>query len=230
MALLPDEAVLVPVYDGGEAFRRFLPELLAAAGADRVLVVDDGSSDGSGDAAAGLGAEHVLRLSPNRGKGAAVEAGLRWWRDRGAARVATLDADGQHPASVLPALFAESRRRDAGVVVGARDLESPEMPPARRFSNRTTTRMLSFLAGTPLFDSQCGCRCYATRLVDRGLLPESGRFAWESEILVLAARAGETIASVPIPVLYAEGGPSHISHVRDTLRFLALWLRLALKR
>ena len=58
----------------------------------------------------------------------------------------------------------------------------------------------------------------------------SGRFAWESEILVLAARSGETIASVPIPVLYAEGGPSHISHVRDTLRFLALWLRLALKR
>ena len=88
--------------------------------------------------------------------------------------------------------------------------------------------MLSALAGVPLFDSQCGCRCYSSRVATRGLFPESGRFAWESEVLVLAARAGERIERIPIPVVYAPRGESgsHISHVRDTLRFLKLWFRL----
>ena len=65
-----------------------------------------------------------------------------------------------------------------------------------------------------------------------GLFPKSGRFAWESEVLVLAARAGERIERIAIPVLYAARGESgsHISHVRDTLRFLALWVRLLFSR
>ena len=223
----PEEVVLVPVYRGGAAFARFLDDLLGRVSPDRVLVVDDGSDDGSAETALARGA-NCVRFPENRGKGAALEAGLRWWAERGALRIATLDADGQHPASVLPELFARARETDAGVVVGARDLESAKMPRARRFSNRTTTAMLSALAGVPLFDSQCGCRCYSSRAATRGLFPESGRFAWESEVLVLAARAGERIERIPIPVVYAPRGESgsHISHVRDTLRFLKLWFRL----
>jgi len=220
-----EEVVVVPVYQGGEPFQKMLQELLNYVGPQSVLVVDDGSSDNTSKIALEHGV-HLLRFENNRGKGTALEAGLRWWCERGAERVVTIDADGQHPPELVKALFEKSKFSQAGIVVAARNLKSREMPVHRMLSNRITTRMLSLLAGVPLFDSQSGFRCYHRRIIDQNIFPKSGRFAWESEMLVLVAQRGEGVESISMPVLYSKNSISHIAHFKDTLRFIKLFLRL----
>lgn len=190
-----------------------------------VYVVDDGSTDRTADVAAEAGAA-VVRHEVNRGKGAAMESGAARAGADGFEAVAFLDADGQHDPAELPALLAAAEA-GADVVVGCRRLDG-KMPLVRRLTNRFTSWVLSRLAGRRLSDTQSGFR--VVRLAAWGRMrPSSGRFAAESEMLVLAGRAGLRIAEAPISTIYG-GETSHINPVRDTWRFFALVFRLAWSR
>ncbi len=217
MAVIPAWQAEATVGAVVEGVRRAVPEIT-------VLVVDDGSTDRTSHAARGAGAD-VIRHEVNRGKGAALQTGFDEAVRRGAERILTLDADGQHdPAYAGPLLRALD---GSDVVIGSRDRDRSGMPWIRRATNTVMTAIVSSLAGTKIEDTQSGYRAVSASVLAR-VRPQSSRFEYESEFLIEAGRKGFTIGSVPIPTLYNAPG-SHIDPVRDTVRFLRLlcrrWIR-----
>jgi glycosyltransferase involved in cell wall biosynthesis len=187
-----------------------------------VLVVDDGSEDGTGRAAREAGAA-VVRHDVNLGKGAALKTGFDYAAGHGYDAIVTMDGDLQHDPAAIPA-FLEALRSDRGdIVVGSRMRAVGDMPGIRVWTNRTTSRVVSRLAGQDIPDSQSGFRIMRTSAV-AGLPLVTRRYDTESEVLIRAARRGARIASIPIESIYT-GGVSHINPCVDTLRFLRLVLR-----
>jgi glycosyltransferase involved in cell wall biosynthesis len=187
-----------------------------------IVVVDDGSSDSTADVAAAYSSSgvHVVRHTENRGKGAALMTGLTYARDTlGLEWVITLDADGQHLPDDLEGFLSASPLQTTGILAGVRQRQGTPMPWHRRFSNASTTWLISRLAGVPVFDAQCGYRAYRLELT--AILPPVGRFEWESQAMIVAARRGWAIEPVPVKTIYSGEG-SHMNLVRDTLRFLRM--------
>ena len=187
-----------------------------------VLVVDDGSTDRTGDEARAAGA-HVARHEENRGKGEAIKTGIAAARDGGYDSVLTMDGDGQHAPSAIPDFIAAMESGEWDIVVGSRMSDVGEMPSLRVWTNRTTSRIVSMLAGQPIPDSQSGYRIHRTSvLADLELV--SSRYDLESEILIRAGRRGYRIGSIPIESIY-EDSESHINPFVDTFRFIRLVVR-----
>jgi glycosyltransferase involved in cell wall biosynthesis len=181
-----------------------------------VLVVDDGSSDATADAARVAGAE-VLTHAVNRGKGAALVTAFGTLFGRGFEAVITLDADGQHLPEEIPVLL-EAAASGADLVLGTREHLFAEMVPARRVANRLSSWAISWAAGQPLADVQTGFRLYTRRLVEKTGFPEP-RFDAESAVVVRAARRGFTIVTVPVRLGFADGRTtSHFRPLVDSMR------------
>ena len=165
----------------------------------------------------GAGAD-VLRQVPNQGKGAALRAGFRQALEGGSAAVLTLDADGQHDPTCIPAFLEARRSRHAPLIIGQRDFS--QMPLSRRLANNLGTWTFSWAVGRQIADNQSGYRLIARPLLPRLLESEEAGFEFEVEMITLAIRAGLLIDWVPIPTIYADQG-SHIrpfAHVTNFLR------------
>ena len=181
-----------------------------------VVVVDDGSTDGTASIAEAAGAT-VIRQIPNAGKGAALRAGFRHALAAGAAAVVTLDADGQHDPDEIPRFLDAYAASRPALIIGQRDLAS--MPPVRRVANRAGGGALALALGRTVPDNQSGYR-----LLDRSLLralldsDETG-FEFEVEMIARCVALGLPMASVPIRTIY-DGAPSHIRPVRHLREFL----------
>lgn len=184
-----------------------------------VVVVDDGSSDATAEVAAAAGAR-VERLPANRGKGYALAHGIERALALEPAAVLLLDGDGQHDPGDVPALLAAWDRGGVELVVGSRMGDTESIPAARYWTNRIGSKILSWMTGWEIEDSQSGFRLVAADLLRRMPLVARG-YAVESEMLIKAAHRGARLAQVPIRTIY-EGGPSHYRPVLDTVR-ISLW-------
>jgi glycosyltransferase involved in cell wall biosynthesis len=194
---------------------------------EEVLVVDDGSTDGTGDAARAAGAE-VVTHAANRGKGAGLVTAFRTLFARGCDAVVTLDADGQHLPEEIPRLL-ETASGGADLVLGTRDHLFAEMVAARRVANRLSSWAISWAAGQPLADVQTGFRFYTRRLVEATGLPET-RFDAESAVVVRACRRGFRIVTVPVRLGFADGRTtSHYRPLVDSLRIARSVMRARLE-
>jgi glycosyltransferase involved in cell wall biosynthesis len=213
-------AAVIPAWDAAGTVGAVVRGLREALPDATVIVVDDGSSDDTGDRARGAGAL-VLRHPLNQGKGAALQTGFDEAVRLGADVVLALDADGQHDPAWASRLLAGLAGGD--LVVGSRLQSREGMPWLRRVTNDVTSWWVSRLAGTHIEDSQSGYRAIRATVIRR-VRPIARRFDYESEFLVTAARAGFRIAAAPIPTLYNAPG-SHIRPVRDTVRFVSFVLR-----
>jgi len=223
-----DTALLVPAYRAADTLGLLLPELLAVAPAAAVLVVDDGSRDRTQEVCARLGVACVPH-AVNRGKGAALATGLRLLAGRGRRWAITMDADRQHSVEDLPCLVAAAAAGPYPCLwIGRRAMRPAVMPLARICSNSITSAILSLMTGRRILDSQCGFRAYPLEALARIRL-EYERFEAESEVILKLAHAGCPVRFVPIRTVYC-GGPSHISHARDTVRWVGavtrVWWRL----
>ena len=187
-----------------------------------IYVVDDGSTDGTGESALRAGGE-VLRHEATRGKGAALRTGWDQARRVGFAWVLTMDGDGQHSPDDIPAFFDCVERTSAALVVGNRMNTAARMPWLRRSVNRWMSRRLSGLAGQELPDSQCGFR-----LMDLNALAnvsiDTTHFEIESEVLLGFVRGGYRVQFIPIRVIY-KAEQSKIQPFRDALRWFRWWWR-----
>lgn len=206
-------AAAIPAYEAAASVGSVVSRTLAVI--PHVLVVDDGSHDGTAEAALQAGAEvHVLPA--NLGKGAALRAAFGILFSRGSTAVVTLDADGQHLPEEIPGLLAAASGAD--LVLGTRDHLFGEMGSVRRFSNRLSSRAISLLAGRPISDVQTGFRLYTPGLIQRTGFPES-RFEAESAVVVRAVRLGMRVVTTPIRLGFADGrATSHFRPIRDSLR------------
>ena len=190
--------------------RKFCPD---------VVVIDDGSSDDTSGEAAKAGAV-VIRHDVNQGKGVSLNDGFRHAVTSGFQYVITMDADGQHDPADLSAFLDASAVPGVDVLIGNRMADSGRMPWVRRLTNRFMSRLLSRKMGQRVPDTQCGYRLYRCETL-AGVMVKSGRFAAESEILLLLAANGVRIASVPVKVIYSDER-SKINPLRDALRFFAM--------
>ncbi len=192
----------------------------AADQVHRVLVVDDGSTDGTQEQALRVGgAVEVTRLDENLGKGAALRHGFMLLMEEPTVEaIITLDADGQHRPTEMPKLLEGADEAD--LVLGCRSHLFGSMFWLRRLANTTSARLISLAAGRPLRDVQTGFRLYRRRLLERLPLAEDG-FEAESAVVVRAARQGYRIESVSIDLAEVDGrSTSHYRPLVDSLRIL----------
>jgi len=190
-----------------------------------VVVVNDGSIDGTAAAAENAGA-FVLHHAVRRGKGAAMRTGFAWALERGFDGVIGVDADGQHLPSEIPKLLRCHAESGADLVIGGRSHLFAQMMPRRRMANRFSTWAIAKFSGTPITDSQCGFRLYSSRLL-RGVTLRAEGFDMDSEVIVRAGLSGFKVAMTPIDMGFVDGiSTSHYRAVADTLRIAATVLRV----
>jgi len=210
-------AYLIPAFQA-EATIRSVVLGLSPSPSTPVLVIDDGSTDGTAEQARAAGAI-VLSHPQNRGKGAALLTGLEWAREAGHRAVVSLDADGQHPPSEAARLLEHPSSEEA-LVLGVRNLERAGAPAANRRSNAFSNLVLSWFGGRRLEDTQCGLRRYPVAEA-LALGARARGFAFEAEVVLRAARTGMPIVHVPCEVLYPHDRTTHFDSVRDPTRIVA---------
>jgi len=198
---------------------RTLPSVLLGAREhlQDVVVVDDGSTDRTGDAARELGVT-VLRHDVNRGKGGALKTGFAHALANGFDAVITLDADGQHLPAQIPKFLTAYEESGADLIIGGRAHLFDQMLPRRRMANRFSAWVIAKCSGARVTDSQSGFRLYSAHLL-RSLRLRTEGFDMESEVIVLAGRKGFRVMTIPIDLGFVDGlSTSHYKPLKDTLR------------
>jgi glycosyltransferase involved in cell wall biosynthesis len=193
-----DTWIVIAAYNEGRAIRDVVGSLTDW----HVVVVDDGSRDDTAEAAA-LPGVTVLRHAVNRGQGAALQTGIDYALSRGAARVVTFDADGQHDPADLPQLVASLDGAD--VALGSRFLGKPieGATRSRRALLRVATAVSNRLAGLPLTDAHCGLRAFRAEVAPRIRITQD-RMAHASELLHKIRTSGARWTEVPVTIRYTE--------------------------
>ncbi len=206
-------AAAIPAYEAAGAIADVVRRTLAVV--TRVLVVDDGSTDGGGKLAADAGAR-IVTQPVNRGKGAALRTAFETLFGLPEVdAVVTLDADGQHLPEEIPVLLSAAGGSD--LVLGSRRGQFLDMSPLRRASNRASSWAISRLAGQRLLDVQTGFRLYTRRLIETLGFPHD-RFEAESAIVVRAVRRGFRVVAVPVRLGRPDGrATSHYRPIADSL-------------
>ncbi|NOZ76591.1 MAG: glycosyltransferase family 2 protein [Euryarchaeota archaeon] len=200
---------VIPAYNESRTIREVVEGALPYV--DGVIVVDDGSTDGTAERAGETPAEVIVQPR-NMGKAEALRRGFREARDCDV--VVTLDADLQHCPDEIPKLV-ECIEEGADLCIGSRFLgKGGRMPMANRISNAWVRFVMGLLAGQRLTDPQSGFRAIRREALDEMELPAE-RYAVEHIMILEAARKRFKIKEVPISCVYGEE-TSHINPIRDT--------------
>lgn len=210
--------IVVPTFDEAANLPRLLDAIAAIAPAAHVLVVDDGSPDGTGSIAAARSAAdprvHVLLRSGKQGLGTAYVDGFRWGLARGYALLLEMDADLSHQPAHLPALLTAAQRYDA--VVGSRYIPGGRTigwPRHRRLLSRGANLYARVALGLPYADVTGGFRCFradAVRRIELGAIRSRG-YGFQVELLYRLHAAGCSVGEVPITFPQRTDGASKMS-------------------
>jgi dolichol-phosphate mannosyltransferase len=204
-----------------------------------VIVVDDGSSDGTAEEAREAGAEKVVRHPVNRGVGASIRTGLMTAKEAGFEFGVILSGDDQHEPDELPRVLTPLFAGEADLVQGSRWLPggaTPGIPPQRRWLTRLYPTLFRWASGYPSTDGTNGFRAFRLALLDdpRIRLDQAwlDRYELEPYLLFQAVRCGYRVREVPVTVRYHGLGTTKMRLFRDGWRILRplVFLRLGLKR
>jgi glycosyltransferase involved in cell wall biosynthesis len=211
-------AVVIPAFNEEATIRDVVERTLRQVA--RVIVVDDGSHDGTCGALDGLPVT-VLRNERNCGKACSLIRGMDEAFRRGADAVVTLDGDGQHPPEEIPRLLAAQRIEPRAITIGSRLHEAQRIPLDRYLANCFANFWIAWAAGERIEDSQSGFRVYPAAAWHE-VLPRCRYllgFVFESEVLIEAGRAGFRLVAIPVPAIYpARARRSHFRPVLDIAR------------
>jgi glycosyltransferase involved in cell wall biosynthesis len=226
-----DLSIVVPAYNEVDRLPRALAELLAHLrewpGSFEIVLVDDGSSDGTAALAEELlgpvPAGRVVRLDRNRGKGAAVRAGVL---QTDGARVVFMDADMATDLAFLDVVVRALA--DADVALGSRSVHGSriqDLSPVGAAAHRLFAGLARVMTGVPVRDFQCGFKAFrgdaARRLFADVVEPG---YAFDVEVLLRAHQAGLRIVEVPVHWRVVEG--SHVRRLRDSATMAAQLVRI----
>jgi len=220
MASPCDISIVIPVFNEAENLGPLLSKVRGLElGNAEIIVVDDGSTDGSADIAMAAGA-NVIRHPYNIGNGAAIKNGIRAARGR---LIAFMDGDGQHQPEDIPKLMAEAKNYH--MVVGAR-AKGSKLRFHRYAANLLYNLLASYVTKFKVLDLTSGLRVLkrrdALRFID--LLPNT--FSYPTTLTLAFLRSGLTVKYVPIQTLY-RAGQSKISLAVDGVRFLLIITKIA---
>jgi len=213
-------SIIIPVFNEAGRLLELLNNIRALQlASSEIIVIDDGSTDGSADAAMAGGA-NVIRHPYNIGNGAAIKSGIRAARGR---FLVLMDGDGQHRPEDIPKLIAESRNYD--MVVGARAKGSK-----RRFhryaANVVYNLFASYVTRFKVKDLTSGFRLLSRLDALRFIYLLPNTFSYPTTLTLAFLRSGLTVKYVPIQTLY-RAGQSKISLVTDGVRFLLIITKIA---
>lgn len=212
--------VIVPVYNNAGTIKDVVQRTLKFCG--DVIVVDDGSTDGSSDSLEDLGVV-VVRYEKNRGKGYALKTGFKEAKARGFERAITIDADGQHYPEDIPVFASKAREHPDAILVGSRNLRMENMPGGNTFANKFSNFWFRLQTGVNLPDTQSGFRLYQLNHIG-ALHFLTYRYEAELELLVFQCWKGVRMRPVGIRVYYPPEGErvTHFRPFRDFFRISVL--------
>ena len=204
---MPRFLTALPVYNEAAHVSGVLDEVLRFA--PDVLVVDDGSNDGTAAVLAARRDVRVIRHEANRGYGAALATAFKTALAGDWDGLVTIDCDGQHQPRMIPQFVAAlaDPAAPADIVSGSRYLArfpgDSQPPAARRRVNAAITAEINERLGLALTDAFCGFKAYSRRALSRLHVTEAG-YAMPLEVWVQAAAAGLRIVELPVPLIYLD--------------------------
>lgn len=215
----PRALVIIPTYNERENLPRLLPQVLAQDERIDVLVIDDGSPDGTGQVADELAAAnpriHVLHRAGKLGLGTAYLAGFRWGLDRGYAWLLEMDADFSHDPAHLPQFL--SALADYDLVLGSRYLEGRvtvvNWPIARLLLSYFANTYARIVTGVPLWDATGGYKAFRREVLEAIALDriESEGYSFQIEVSLRVWKKGFRIGEIPIVFVDRTLGESKMS-------------------
>ena len=203
-------AVIVPAYNEAENLPSTLARMPRRERADlKVIVVDDGSSDGTAQVARNCGADLVVSHESNRGLGAALRTGLAVANELDARAAVYVDADGEYPPEQIPDLLAPIKDGQADYVLGSRYLgERPRQRPSRLVANLIFTAFLTIATGRRITDGQTGFRAFSRRAMQCAEIIHDYNYA---QVLTLdLLKKGMRMEEVPVTYCQRSRGKSFV--------------------
>ncbi len=203
-------AVVIPTYNNAGTLARVVEEVKRYA--HDILVVDDGSTDDTRQILAAIDGIRTISYSRNRGKGYALQIGLREATRLGFRYAITIDSDGQHFPEEIPVFVEEIRRTPDALLIGARNLTADNMPRKNSFANRFSNFWFFVETGRRLEDTQSGFRLYPLRKI-AGMRLFTARYEFELEVIVRAVWRDIPVRNIPVKVYYPPR-QERVSHFR----------------
>jgi glycosyltransferase involved in cell wall biosynthesis len=213
--------VLIPTYNNAGSISQVVNDV---SGYTRnILIVNDGSTDGTAELIAGFPLVQVLNYSPNRGKGWALRQGFKFASGLGYKYAITIDSDGQHYAEDLPLFVTDLETNGDAIILGARNMDQSSVPGKSSTGNKISSFWFQVETGVKTSDTQTGYRLYPIYLLStRKWITR--KYEFEIEVLVRSSWRGIAIRSVPVKVYYApkEERVSHFRPIKDFTRITIL--------
>jgi glycosyltransferase involved in cell wall biosynthesis len=225
---------VLPTYQEADNIEIVLRRIRSAVPDAHVLVVDDGSPDGTADLAEktgeDIGGVDVLRRAGKSGLGSAYRTGFAWGLERGHDVLVEMDADLSHEPEALPSLLAVIEADAADLVIGSRYVpggSTPQWPRIRRFLSVWANRYTAIVLGLAINDATAGFRAYRADVLQRIDLEHSRAdgYGFQVELVYRVVRLGGRIVEVPITFVDRVEGTSKMSGriVLEALGLVTLW-------
>ncbi|MDB5258272.1 MAG: hypothetical protein JWM14_2967 [Chitinophagaceae bacterium] len=217
--------VLIPTYNNATTIAQVIQSVQAYT--DRILVVNDGSTDNTAEVLGTFKSIAQVSYPINKGKGYALRQGFKYLQGLNVNYVITIDSDGQHKPSDLIHFIQNIDKHPAAIMMGARDMGQANVPGKSSFGNKFSNFWFKLQTGIDMPDTQTGYRLYPLYLMkDISLI--TNKYELEIEVIVKSAWRGIEVVAVPIDVYYPvkEERISHFRPFKDFSRISVLntWL------
>lgn len=208
-------AILIPAYNEANTIHNIVIRALTYT--DKVIVVDDGSTD---ETNAILLTLPVILVShkTNQGKAVSLWTGMKKACELNVDAVITLDADGQHEPEDIPRFISARKVKPKHIIIGARLQDKEKIPRSRYIANKIASFSVTWVIGYQVPDSQSGFRLYPTEMIRQLVITPSRKrgFVFETEILFKAKALGYRCSSIEIKAIYEDSArPSHFNSRKD---------------
>ncbi len=202
--------VLIPTYNNAQTLAMVINSVLQYT--DDIVIVNDGSTDATADILKGYPNLHIVTQPTNAGKGKALQRGFGFAVEQGYKYAITIDSDGQHKATDLPAFIDKLKDNPKAIIVGARNMGQSDVPGTSSFGHKFSNFWFMVETGIKLPDTQSGYRLYPIEALKdyKWFTP---KYEFEIEVMVRGAWGGIDVTWVPIDVYYPPKG-ERITHFR----------------